>query len=101
MLVALGACAVIAGGTAAGLAATGSGGPAGTTGAPARAESGWSLLNMTPGVTEMSRKIYDLHMLIFWVCVAIGVIVFGVMIYSMISFRRDKGAVPDLSLIHI
>ena len=39
MLVALGACAVIAGGTVAGLAATGSGGPAGTNGAPARASS--------------------------------------------------------------
>ena len=39
MLVALGACAVIAGGTVAGLAATGSGGPAGTNGAPARAGS--------------------------------------------------------------
>ena len=39
MLVALGACAVIAGGTVAGLAATGSGGPAGTNGTPARASS--------------------------------------------------------------
>ncbi len=66
----------------------------------ARADSGWSLLNMTPGVTEMSRKIYDLHMLIFWVCVAIGVVVFGVMIYSIFSFRRDKGAVPDTTMVH-
>jgi hypothetical protein len=39
VLVALGACAVIAGGTVAGLAATGSGGPAGTNGAQARASS--------------------------------------------------------------
>lgn len=70
------------------------------TAATARAESGWSLLNMTPGVTEMSRKIYDLHMLIFWVCVAIGVIVFGVMIYSIVNFRRDKGAVPDTTMVH-
>ena len=35
---------------------------------------------MTPGVTDISRKIYDLHMLIFWMCVAIAVVVFGVMI---------------------
>ncbi len=42
MLAALGACAVIAGGTVAGLAATGSAGPAGTGGAPARAISGTS-----------------------------------------------------------
>ena len=34
------------------------------------AASGWSQLNMTPGVTEMSRNIYGLHMKIFWVCVA-------------------------------
>ena len=39
MLVALGACAVIAGATVAGLAATGSGGPAGTNGVPVRASS--------------------------------------------------------------
>ncbi len=32
----------------------------------AHAESGWAQLNMTPGVTEMSRNIYGLHMLIFW-----------------------------------
>lgn len=66
----------------------------------ARAESGWGLLNMTPGVTEMSRKIYDLHMLLFWVCVWIGVVVFGVMIYSIIAFRRSSGAVPDTTLVH-
>ncbi|HTT02362.1 MAG TPA: cytochrome c oxidase subunit II [Steroidobacteraceae bacterium] len=67
---------------------------------PARAESGWSLLNMTPGVTEISRKIYDLHMLIFWVCVVIGVLVFGVMIYSIVTFRHAKGAVPDTTMVH-
>jgi cytochrome c oxidase subunit 2 len=70
------------------------------TSAAAHAESGWSLLNMTRGVTEMSRKIYDLHMLIFWVCVWIGVAVFGVMIYSIVTFRRSKGAVPDTTMVH-
>ena len=34
--------------------------------------SGWGQLNMTEGVTEMSRQIYELHMLIFWMCVVIG-----------------------------
>lgn len=67
---------------------------------PAHAESGWSLLNMPQGVTEISRKIYDLHMTIFWVCVWIGVVVFGVMIWSIISFRRSRGAVADTSLVH-
>ncbi len=57
-------------------------------------------LNMPTGVTEMSRKIYDLHMLIFWVCVAIGVVVFGAMIYSIVKFRKSQGAVPDTKLAH-
>jgi len=68
--------------------------------AAAHAESGWSLLNMTRGVTDISRKIYELHMLIFWVCVAIGIVVFGVMIWSIINFRKAKGAVPDVTMVH-
>lgn len=67
---------------------------------PAHAESGWSLLNMTPGVTEISRKIYGLHMEIFWICVVIAVIVFGAMIYSIITYRKSKGAVADVTLVH-
>lgn len=51
-------------------------------------------LNMTQGVTAVSREIYDLHMLIFWICVWIGVAVFGVMFYSMIMHRKSTGAVP-------
>src|SRR5580693_1036316 len=68
--------------------------------APARAESGWSLLNMTQGVTEMSRRIYDLHMLIFWICVVIGVFVFGAMFWSIIFYRKSKGAVADTTIVH-
>jgi cytochrome c oxidase subunit II len=64
------------------------------------ADSGWSQLNMTQGVTAMSRRIYDLHMLIFWVCVIIAVVVFGVMIWSIINFRKSQGAVPDTTLVH-
>ena len=67
---------------------------------PAHAESGWSLLNMTQGVTDISREIYGLHMEIFWICVIIGVIVFGAMIYSIITFRKSKGAVADVTLVH-
>ena len=63
-------------------------------------DSGWSQLNMTRGVTEISRKIYDLHMEIFWVCVVIGVIVFGAMIWSIIVFRKSKGAIPDVTMVH-
>ncbi len=51
-------------------------------------------LNMTPGVTSTSQDVYHLHMLILWVCVVIGVLVFGAMFYAMFKFRKSKGAVP-------
>ncbi|MCC4854115.1 cytochrome c oxidase subunit II, partial [Vibrio lentus] len=35
--------------------------------------------NMTQGVTEISGKVYELHMLIFYICCAIAFVVFGVM----------------------
>jgi cytochrome c oxidase subunit II len=62
--------------------------------------SGWAQLNLTQGVTDISRKIYDLHMLIFWVCVGIGVVVFGAMIWSLIFFRKSRGAVASVGMVH-
>ncbi|WP_255611501.1 cytochrome c oxidase subunit II [Marinobacterium arenosum] len=59
-------------------------------GVPA-ARADWSL-NMTPGVTEISQAVFDLHMTIFWICVAIGVVVFGVMLWSIFHHRKSKGA---------
>ncbi len=47
--------------------------------------------NMTPGVTEISRGIHHLHMTIFWICVAIGIVVFGVMFYAIIWHRKSRG----------
>ncbi len=52
-------------------------------------------LNLPEGVTPISNDIYGLHMLIFWVCVAIGVVVFGVMAYSIFFHRKSKGAVAS------
>ncbi|HTX23033.1 MAG TPA: cytochrome c oxidase subunit II [Steroidobacteraceae bacterium] len=71
-----------------------------SAGRAAHAESGWSLLNMTPGVTDISRNIYGLHMLVFYVCCGIGVVVFGAMVYSIVTFRHAKGAVPDTTMVH-
>ncbi|MBS0591792.1 MAG: cytochrome c oxidase subunit II [Proteobacteria bacterium] len=51
-------------------------------------------LNMHPGVTQSSHDAYDLHMLALWICVGIGLIVFGAMFYAMFAFRKSKGAVP-------
>lgn len=56
------------------------------------AQADWTL-NMPKGVTDISREVYGLHMLIFWVCVVIGIAVFGVMFYSMFRHRKSKGAV--------
>lgn len=50
--------------------------------------------NMPVGVTEISRTVFDLHMLIFWVCVGIGVVVFGVMFYSIFAHRRSRHPKP-------
>ncbi len=52
-------------------------------------------VNMRQGVTEISQAVYGLHMTIFWVCVAIGVVVFGVMFYSIYHHRKSRGAVSD------
>ena len=54
------------------------------------AKAEWAL-NMPRGVTELSAETYDLHMMVFWWCVAIGVVVFGVMIISLIKHRKSKG----------
>ncbi len=57
------------------------------------AEAEWAL-NMPKGVTDLSVETYDLHMMVFWWCVAIGVVVFGVMIYSLFKHRKSQGAEP-------
>ncbi|MFT7008004.1 MAG: cytochrome c oxidase subunit 2 [Colwellia sp.] len=49
-------------------------------------------LNLTKGVTAVSREVYDLHMLSLYICTAIGVVVFGAMFWSMIFHRKSKGA---------
>jgi cytochrome c oxidase subunit 2 len=53
----------------------------------------WFALNMTRGVTDISNEVFELHMLIFWICVAIGVVVFSVMFYSMYAHTKKKNPV--------
>lgn len=66
----------------------------------APAHAAWSGLNTPRGVTTLSGEIYQLHMLIYWIVVAIGVAVFTVMIYSLVKFRKSQGAVADKTLLH-
>jgi cytochrome c oxidase subunit 2 len=51
-------------------------------------------LNLTQGVTEVSRNVYDLHMLVLYICTGIGVVVFGAMFWSMVFHRKSKGVKP-------
>lgn len=57
------------------------------------AHASWTV-NMAPGATEVSRSVFDLHMTIFWICVVIGVVVFGAMFWSMLVHRRSTGQQP-------
>ena len=66
--------------------------------APA-AHAEWTL-NMTPGITAISRSVYSLHMTMYYICVVIAVFVFAWMIYSIVVFRKSKGAIPDTKLVH-
>ena len=50
--------------------------------------------NMTQGVTDISADVYSMHMIAFWLCVAIGVVVFSVMFYSIFAHRKSKGVQP-------
>nr|WP_136251159.1 cytochrome c oxidase subunit II [Ningiella ruwaisensis] len=60
----------------------------------AQSASERSNINLRPGVTDISQQVFGLHMMMFWICVAIAVIVFGVMFYAMIKHRKSAGAKP-------
>lgn len=51
-------------------------------------------LNLTKGVTDISNQVYDLHMTIFYICVAIGVAVFLVMLWAIVFHRKSRGVTP-------
>jgi cytochrome c oxidase subunit 2 len=51
-------------------------------------------LNLTEGATAVSKEVYDLHMLVLYICTAIGVVVFGAMFWSIAFHRKSKGAKP-------
>lgn len=51
-------------------------------------------LNMRVGVTEISRQVYELHMIILGICVVIGIIVFGALFWSVFNHRKSLGAEP-------
>ena len=60
---------------------------------PVMSMADWTM-NMSPGVTQTSNDIYGLHMTILWICVVIGVVVFGVMFWSIFAHRKSRGHKP-------
>ena len=48
-------------------------------------------INMPRGVTAQSVLGYELHMIILWICVVIGIIVFSAMFVSIVLHRKSKG----------
>jgi cytochrome c oxidase subunit 2 len=51
--------------------------------------------NLQPPVTPIAREIFELHAIIFWICVVIFVVVFGAMGYSIYAHRKSKGHVAE------
>jgi cytochrome c oxidase subunit II len=60
---------------------------------PVEASPGRYTLNLTQGHTQISQDVYDLHMLILWICVFVGIGVFGTMFYSIYHHRKSRGHV--------
>jgi len=52
-------------------------------------------MNLPKGVTPISHQTWNLHMAALWVCVALGILVFGAMFIAIFRFRRSKGAVAE------
>lgn len=43
-------------------------------------------------MNDFTSQTYDVHTTILWVCAAIAVVVFAVMIYSIATFQKASGA---------
>ena len=48
-------------------------------------------VNMTRGVTQQSADHFDLHMIVLWICVVIGIAVFTLMFTSIVLHRKSRG----------
>lgn len=64
-------------------------------GFPVESTPGGYSLNLMQGHTRLSHDVYDLHMLILWICVFVGIGVFGTMFYSIYHHRKSKGHVAE------
>ena len=60
---------------------------------PISAIADWKL-NLRQGATPISQDIYDLHMVVLWIVVITGIIVFSIMFWSIFHHRKSKGVKP-------
>ncbi len=51
-------------------------------------------LNLEPGVTSFSQGAYNIHTIVMWICVIIGIVVYGAMTYSILKHRKSKHPNP-------
>ena len=51
-------------------------------------------MNMTQGATPISHDVYNMHMTSLYVVTVIGILVFGVMFWSIFHHRKSKGVKP-------
>jgi cytochrome c oxidase subunit 2 len=51
-------------------------------------------LNFDEPATKLAREVYDLHMMMAYICGAVFVVVFGVMLYSMVKHRKTPTRKP-------
>ena len=58
--------------------------------APGVAAAAWDV-NFQPPTTPIAQQMFDLNLYIFWICVVIFVLVFGVMFYSIFKHRKSVG----------
>ena len=56
---------------------------------PLYAEYGY---NLPVGATKVSHKIYDLHMMILYICLAIGFVVYMALFFAVYKHRKSVGA---------
>lgn len=57
--------------------------------------------NLRPGVTEISQHVYDLHMLVLIIVSVIGLLVFGLIMYSVVAHRKEKHPEPATFHEHV
>ena len=49
--------------------------------------------NLPRGVTATSQQVYAMHMMVTWVSALVGIVVFAAVFWTIVRYRRSRGAV--------